>query len=474
MILRLVFVLVYLHLQKETNNMGNKEHLPKFKIEGGEINDLLTEKNVRLPPDIQSKVSKIKDFVGLIVLGKDIYSFLPKIFTEEISNSEKSCELTRIIYRVLQTYRNNNPKTSSSNVINIIGGSQESGNSTIFGIINELIDDWFSYGVWKPYEMSYCILGNGGVNWDKTIQEHPALISNTTLCHDPVINNHFTINEHHILSHIHTTIMEDITHKYDWLFPELPSHVTATDIRYDAAEFTTIIKEHLLYLSNQRERILFEHLLLYLEKTPQTDIDNPIQVYGTIAFHRIFEHMLQKLLRDYRNHESLQAIKEPPQWKLTTPENDTWSWKGSGGDADIVLPYKNGTYNTEFTSALILDAKYFRLAKAIQDRDESLLPKIEDIRKQYMYGIFLLQMVDTIQSIRNAFIFPVPEYLLVPNSHFYHFGDVTFPIYEPLCVLGVNLEWLMKQYLKLEVDDIANIHQNLWNITKSSERTRQE
>lgn len=424
---------------------------------------MLNEKNVFFEGMIDDTISsKLKElykydtsigtFVGMFVYKETLYSVLPKTLLYKKDNLEDKDRLkyTRLVYQALRRYKNDDPNKKAvkeEDLSVIIEPDKEK--SSVLGVVEVLIQDWFMHGLWKPIRSRNKAYGNGSIHWGRTISQSQAVVLEHSSIHHPMIHNHWYQDEHHPLTRIQQLVMKDIQKEYGWLFPEVQSiDIDITDeLTEDEEEWAkSELSLHLPRLFDQRERDLFEWIGYYLDKSAHGFKGTGV-LLGTISFHTIFEKMLQKYLND-KQGEYIE-VQEPPKWKLSWDKK--FDTAGSGGQADIIVPF-------DANSVLVLDAKYYQLEMLMKDEDKSRLPDLKDVRKQYFYAQLIRDSKEnSITTTRNTFVFPLSEQGdnlkggsdNEKASNFYMLGSVRFA-QSPASImaLGISLAKLMEEYTK--------------------------
>ena len=406
-----------------------------------------------------------REFVGMFAIKNTIYSFLPKTFLylyeDKPLSDECKRKYTRLVYQSLQRYKMEQGGVAVRDSHNIIIEPDKE-ESSVLGVVEVLIQDWFMHGLWKPIRSRKKAYGNGTVHWGRTISQSQAVVLEYSSIHHPMIHNHWYQDEHHPLTRIQQLVMKDIQKEYGWLFPEvrlididIRDELTKDEKEWAKAELSL----HLPRLFNQRERDLFEWIGYYLDESAHGFKGTGV-LLGTVAFDTIFEKMLQKYLNDKQG--DFTEVQKKPTWD--------WNWDGhkarkeySGGIADTIIPFDgdNRVDTSQASGVLVLDAKYYSFERCIESGGkEHKLPALEDVRKQYFYAQLILDSEEnSITTARNTFVFPLSEQGEKlqegsgcdneKDSNFYKLGSVQFEQSPaPIMALGISLAKLMEEYTK--------------------------
>ena len=232
-----------------------------------------------------------------------------------------------------------------------------------------------------------------------------------------------------------------------------------------------------------RPRRLTDLLLRYLRIAEYKGKKEQVDVFGTTSFHVLFEYMCSQVLMHQEEPPSLKAGQV--LWDMSIlPESLRQKdplHKGSHQRIDLMtevnrFPVEEGAQEENYihfevpqnegSQLLILDAKYYDIIGALKySKGASHLPKLEDIRKQYAYKAWVQKRKQepAYEHITNGLVFPtcLDGESLVSGEHFYQengdchhpfqrLGQVSIPPEEPLFVLGIDLQSLMKVYVKGE------------------------
>lgn len=252
-----------------------------------------------------------------------------------------------------------------------------------------IIKDFFARGYYREQEVSYKIAKAGKINWNRTIKTQKPYIQDTDVFYLDFVTKKNSIKENELITLIHEYCVYESFEQIGWLFfkvmPKKPRIAKREKV------FRAVLKEKIFNTFNDRNRMLFRHMLAIIDFEGDEDSDKNYR-YGTYRFEYVWEKMIDKVF----------GIENKAEYFPKT----TWYVNGDRYDnaslePDTIMLYGNNVY--------ILDAKYYKFGVTGETRD---LPESTSINKQITYGEFVANeqkfrnMHERGMKVFNAFLMP--------------------------------------------------------------------
>jgi hypothetical protein len=414
------------------NNQFLSDKIPAYeKCRGSLIND-----------GILKKGKKEKDFkfsfVGIIVnpgTGSDLIIVLPKYLDSEFLDNQQQCHnYTNLLIRVFRKYA----KNSSLDQLDEVAEKPE---NNLLAIVDYLINDYLEYGLYSNDQESFELNGNGTINWEKTIEEEMAIISNRRPIYFDMLTRIEENDENDYIRQIHQNIIYEcfsLLEEFSFLeIFEYPSlYITkAKSLIEDELHQSALIDIELSKVFSDRKIMLLKAMQHYLNrKAPLSSSE--LLFFGTKSFNNIWEKVLKHCFQD--EYDQYKICMDKPQWYFGFASTVSFS--------DPLIP---DIIRRVETDLLILDAKYYRLPFDNIGQLTDGHPGINDINKQYLYELTMRQCAcnDDISGYFNAFLFPSTALEVK------YIGNVRMPLFDkmdsgPVFLFAIPAQDMYKMYLE--------------------------
>ncbi len=267
--------------------------------------------------------------------------------------------------------------------------SAENGNVDLISTIQDLADDFRSYGVFAE-RVRYATKNSGKSNWARTAAHELAMTSGNGNIVYPNIRTSRSLNAHDsILAGIQVAVLLEIAEYHGWWLEGLQGREVELKA-YPTPNLPRILwplklRAMLPSLFARRAIGLAKSLIIYLERNSRQS--EGITLYGVEDFHVVWERMLREVLPGVE-----------PKWNSILPKPAFTHAKSGhlfvakrGMQTDFVI--RDGK------ALKVLDAKYYD-ATAMSNS-----PGWPDIVKQLFYHIALASITDD-EVGTGSFIFP--------------------------------------------------------------------
>lgn len=251
-----------------------------------------------------------------------------------------------------------------------------------------LIKDFFVRGYYREQEVSYKVAKTGKINWNRTIKTQRPYVQGTDVFYLDFITKKNSIKENELVTLIHEYCVYESFERIGWLFTKVMPKRPRIVKREKA--FRAILKEKISHTFNDRNRMLFRHMLAIIDFKGDTESDKNYY-YGTYRFEYVWEKMIDKVF----------GIENKSDYFPKT----TWCVNGDRYDnaplePDTIMRYGKNVY--------ILDAKYYKYGVTGKLQD---LPKSVSINKQITYGEYVAKEKfkkehGISMNVYNAFLMP--------------------------------------------------------------------
>ena len=229
-----------------------------------------------------------------------------------------------------------------------------------------LIKDFFARGYYKEQEVSYKVAKKGKINWNRTIKTQKSYVQGTDVFYLDFVTKNDRVKENELITLIHAYCVYESFEQMGWLFtkimPEKPRIIKQDRI------FRSVLKEKLANTYNDKNRILFRHMLAIIDFEGDRNSDKTYR-YGTYRFEYVWEKMIDKVF----------GIENKADY---FPKTSWWIDKTKHENASL----EPDTIMISGTNVYILDAKYYKYGVTGNTKD---LPESTSINKQITYGEYV-------------------------------------------------------------------------------------
>lgn len=323
------------------------------------------------------------NFVGLVFGEKHFCYVLPKYFRGKKEEEIDSAEID-VVQESLLTYGRtavvNTPSMFSDDGIICSAKLQAATN---------IVSYYFEKGLLAPDRQVRTSSFDDKILWEKTIElTHPVISNNIPIYVEP-ISTKSKRNEAHLITEIQKWIsMKSFDLVGKMMFPSESLSLESNCSEEETEYYVAIIEGYLQNIYSDDEVALLKNFLWFLKEDMKME-DSEIEVFGTKAFHRVWELANKILWQD--QFESLKTFIPYPVW-----EYNRLSYKPD----DTIIP--DILYKTD-EKFFVVDAKYY-LPVFIGDKPSGQ-PGVESITKQYVYEDVLKAQFGDLTFV-NIFCFP--------------------------------------------------------------------
>ncbi len=355
-------------------------------------------------------------YVGLITTGSRIIKVFPKYI---LSENGPAVQMKQVL-RVLEKY-----VYSKEQILPLFHNSGDDKNHNLLAVIFSLISDYHTYGIYNNSEDITEINGQGSVLWQKTIDESIAMVCRRRPCYMELYTKRTIDNDMDYFNRLHKCILTECSGQLE--MSGLLELLEMEPLRLSEEELTDFgEKEYILDRLRSELNIQFDtgkqHLLrtlcTYIARDKKLmDEEQGISMYGTTAFHMIWEHACAcvfqnqldtppdrlglscPLAEKYQNISRLSDIIDRPVWY----GYDTVQTARRTLIPDLI----SAGHRQGRDYFYILDAKYYLLTL---EPDQPLRgnPGVEDVTKQYLYQLAFCPFLEAhhISEVKNCFLLP--------------------------------------------------------------------
>lgn len=229
-----------------------------------------------------------------------------------------------------------------------------------------LIKDFFTRGYYKEQEVLYKVAKSGKISWNRTIKSRKPYVQDMDIYYLDFVTKKNGVKENELITLIHEYCVYESFERVGWLFtktiPKRPRIVKQENL------FHSVLKERLANTFNDKNRVLFRHMLAIIDFEGDKNTDRNYR-YGTYRFEYIWEKMIDKVF----------GIENKADYFPKT----TWYVNGNKYDNASLEPDTIMLYGT---NVYVLDAKYYKYGVTGKVWD---LPESTSINKQITYGEYV-------------------------------------------------------------------------------------
>lgn len=357
-------------------------------------------------------------YVGVIVVS----GFVIKCYPKYIFNNNHPIKELKLVLKVIEKFNKNEQNIKFQN--NLLDDIAPNKIAAMLYILN----DYYDHGIYTNINNVIEINGNGEINWDKTINETYALISQNRPYYIDLFTKKKINNEYDYFKRLHEVILTicskcletyGLLDLFDLLAVNLSDEALG-----DFGQTEYILKQIQKELSiqfNTRKQLLLKTLYSFVANDGGTINRSDFSLYGTSSFHVIWEKvcsevidnhletsldelpLLYGLSEDYIDYSKTSLINliERPKWSVRNACKPHEAKKTF--TPDLINLNVNSNGDVEF---LIFDAKYYNLC--LNEKNLSGQPGVESISKQYLYQLAFRDFIEkqNINIVKNCFLFP--------------------------------------------------------------------
>lgn len=340
------------------------------------------------------------NFVGLIIVD----NYLIKCYPKYIPNQNNINSDFEHVMRVIKKYKNLNDEYSWQN------DNLEDISFNLLSMMIFFIEDYFENGIYTNIQNIHEINGSGEIDWDKTINNIDPILKNNRPYYGELYTKYKINDLFDYFRLLHEYIITDCSKRLDELnlielFDLTPVELS-DKTQDDFGELDFILEKLQKELNveyNSHKRKLLKSMYAYLKGKNSFTNDNLMTIYGTTAYHVIWEEICSNVFSNKLNKyvifknkkQKLKDVIEKPKWILRSGK---YHEALKTFEPDIVT-YTDDTF-------IILDAKYYKLT--FNEHYLEGQPGLGDITKQYLYQLALKDYISEkkFENVRNALLFP--------------------------------------------------------------------
>ncbi len=231
-----------------------------------------------------------KHFVGFVALADQVVIVLPKVYPVDISQQDNVMQHARQLFQVLKKV-SRIANRDSVKLIEAFYPQLDNINDQVpysrLGLVDTLLKDWIKHGFWSNTHQVFCQSGHQ-VDWERTLlKSQPMTTHSGHLYVDAQYRQRRRYDEH-ILTQIHQWVIREMLQHLGWLFPNVPLFHHLPRVAKPAGA-VRILKQFLPKMFKNRDIRLIKMLIQFLEPELKGFREH-IDIYGTCAFHAVFEH----------------------------------------------------------------------------------------------------------------------------------------------------------------------------------------
>ena len=358
-------------------------------------------------------------YVGVIVVDDIVLYVYPKYIPNEDNIEKDFKEVLKVINKYNRVHEDFDNRDNDLEDISMY----------IMSLMLFFIEDYYENGVYHNIKHILQTNGNGEINWNRTVNDtFPIIINNkpyyTELQTNDKIDNLF--NYFRLLHEYIITKCSKDMEKFGLLkmFDLTPVELSDRELE-DFGGIDYILNRLRMELNvefNTYKRKLLKSMHDYLTQLNSFSNDKLLTLYGTGAYHEIWEEMCAQVFDNKLDTKIIDldlGFESKPCLKNELSDLDidcestliniikkpTWIFDGFSVDKDTFIPDLI-SIDSENKLFMIFDAKYYNLDI---DKKKTLKhqPGLSSITKQYLYELAYKDLINTIEfSSRNAFLFP--------------------------------------------------------------------
>ena len=352
-------------------------------------------------------------YVGVIIAGNCIIKCCPKYLT----HTEEPVPEMRQVIQVLQKY------ASKEQLVRLYNESEQANSFNLLAVMLFLLMDYHENGAYASSEEIVERNGEGEILWEKTINEGFSVIRNNKPYYTEYFTRKTVDDEQDYFFRLHRCVVSECSRQLEdadllSLF-DLPDANLCEDPLSDFGETDYILyrlQNELNVQFSTRKLLLLKALYAYIANQQTLSRDGGISMYGTTAFHLVWEDVcacvfnnrLQtplgqlpiSLAEGYDKHARLFTLIAPPKWSRTDLDGRPFTKTAS----DTLVP---DIINVTAECLTILDAKYY-CPQIEKDKPLRGQPGVGDVTKQYLYQLAFAGFIKDhgIAEVKNCFVMP--------------------------------------------------------------------
>ena len=359
-------------------------------------------------------------YVGVIAVGDIVLYVYPKYIPDKNNIKEDFKEVLKVINKYNRVHED----------FDNLNDDLEDISMYILSLMLFFIEDYYENGVYHNIKHILETNGNGEINWNRTVNDTFPIIINKKPFYTDLQTNYKMDNIFNYFRLLHEYIITKCS-KYMEKFGLLDmfdlSPVELSDKELDDfGDIDYILNRLMMELNvefNTHKRKLLKSMHDYLTQLNSFSHDKLLSLYGTRAYHEIWEEMCAQVFNNKLDtklidldvgFESKHSLKKElsdlgidcESTLINIIKKPTWIFDGFSVDKDTFIPDLI-SIDADKKLFMIFDAKYYDLDIDYIKKSLKYQPGLSSITKQYLYELAYQDLINTIEfSAKNAFLFP--------------------------------------------------------------------
>lgn len=349
-------------------------------------------------------------FVGIIWVDGCLVKCYPKYC---VSSPFDTTELTTV-FQVLRKY----DRKSDKEVIRLHNDGAGEDSFNLLSVALFFLVDYHENGLYVNEKQVVETNGAGDILWARTIGDSFAVLQNGAPLYMELRTRRRVLDEGDYFRRLHQCILGICSRELqDREILELFGLTAAEETSEALTDFGDEryvchrIESELNVQFNTRKRLLLNTMYAFVKNLPSARSDNHFSMYGTNAFHAVWEDVCQEILQNRLDTQRERLPKDigetikPAKNLKEYIEKPKWIVEGTSSEADTFIPDLISLDENKKTFS-IFDAKYYHV-KTMNGKIVGQ-PGIESVAKQYLYKHSYRDIAPEWKR-RNAFLFPVQD-----------------------------------------------------------------
>lgn len=432
---------------KEIKKYTHQQIRDKLKISDSETDNLI----VRLILD--EVIKKVKadgkqgtEYYIFYYVGVIIYDdIVIKCFPKYISKADKTDTLKTIV-AVLQKYG------EREKVVEAINGIDDNAEFNLLSVVLFILSDFVDNGVYSNQKDITTLDGNGEIDWDKTINETYAVISNKKPLYLEMYTKNAIDDDADYFRQLHmyvisncSNILKDTGLDEIFALPYFDFKIDETLFTDDEVVLAKIAKELNVQFVNRKQLVL-KTLYAFISHNNANLSEYRLSLFGTNNFNIVWEKVCAFVFNNQLNKPlnglNIKLVDEKynrsEQRLIDIVKKPIWSPLPN----DIIKHQARRTLVPDIISVyedsgkkyfIISDAKYYLLR--LNETELEGNPGVEDVSKQHLYALAYKEFIESnaFDVVDNVFLFPSE------NEGFELVGTVEMDLFEGLGIGCIKL-----------------------------------
>lgn len=347
-------------------------------------------------------------FVGIIWVDGCLVKCYPKYCD---SPSFDANELTTV-FQVLRKY----DRKSDKELIRLHDDGAEETSFNLLSVALFFLVDYHENGLYANEKQVVETNGAGDILWERTIGDSFAVLQDGAPFYMELRTRRRVLDEGDYFRRLHQCILGICSRELQARgILELFGLTAAEETAEELADFGDEryvchrIEGELNVQFNTRKRLLLNTMYAFVKNLPSARSDDHFGLYGTNAFHAVWEDVCQEILQNRldtpreRLPKEIGEVIKPAKSLKEYIEKPKWIVDDRSTEADTFIPDLISLDESKKIFS-IFDAKYYH----VQTTSGKIVgqPGIESVAKQYLYELAYREIPPE-WTRRNAFLFPV-------------------------------------------------------------------